>query len=66
MTEAPYPLPLSQPPGMIDTVSGAYIEVALIATGAISNSMIANLEDADVSTNRSACTAYRDRFHQLR
>lgn len=36
--------------GMIDSVSGAYIESALIATGAISNSMIATLEDADVST----------------
>lgn len=35
--------------GMIDTVSGAYVEVALIATGAISNSMIATLEDAEVS-----------------
>ena len=34
--------------GMIDTVSGAYVEVALIATGAISNSMIATLEDAEV------------------
>ena len=34
--------------GLIDTVSGAYIEVALIATGAISNSMIATLEDAEV------------------
>ncbi|CAB1109933.1 unnamed protein product [Ectocarpus sp. CCAP 1310/34] len=33
--------------GMIDTVSGAYVEVALIATGAISNSMIATLEDAE-------------------
>ena len=29
-------------------MSGAYIEVALIATGAISNSMIANLEDEEV------------------
>lgn len=34
--------------GLIDTVSGAYIEVALIATGAISNSMIDNLEDQEV------------------
>ncbi|CAN0149970.1 unnamed protein product [Pylaiella littoralis] len=34
--------------GMIDTVSGAYVEVALIATGAISNSMVATLEDAEV------------------
>lgn len=34
--------------GMIDSVSGAYIESALIATGAISNSMIATLEDANV------------------
>lgn len=34
---------------MIDTVSGAYVEVALFATGAISNSMIAKLEDAEVS-----------------